>query len=264
MLVFGNCSTCYHFCLLLILLQMSTRDCGGVCARVCVHEREPLCSPQTQVTHAAEFKSRSGKGMNSYINWTLNILERAYASRLKADEWQYSCFLCPPLLSASRLVSLPLLSVSASSDAALCWTFCHNWRDFVLPSRLGFSNSKLISSLLPFSHPTLVLLLSHIAGMMMVVMYFLVQPCWFGVFFSSFPWFSWLQKWMAQEKAGRAGRQMGGKRGFLGKAGKATGRQAALHLAPGRSCTFPEHTGLSLLPLNLRKWHFHPASQQSA
>lgn len=183
MLVFGNCSTCYHFCLLLILLQMSTRDCGGVCARVCVHEREPLCSPQTQITQAAEFKSRSGKGMNSYINWTLNILERAYASRLKADEWQYSCFLCPPLLSASRLVSLPLLSVSASSEAALCWTFCHNWRDFVLPSRLGFSNSKLISSLLPFSHPTLVPLLSHIAGMMMVVMYFLVQPCWFGFFF---------------------------------------------------------------------------------
>lgn len=175
-------------------------------------------------------------------------------------------FCAPHCHQQSRLVSLPFISVSASSDTALCWTFCHNWKDFVLPSRLGFSNSKLISSLPLFSHPTLVPLLSHIAGMMVVGMWVLSSAA-LGFFFFpflSFPWFSWLQKWMAQEKAGRAGGQMRGKRGFLAKAGRATRGRALPHLAPGRSCTFPEHTGLSLLPLNLRKWHLHPASQQSA
>lgn len=96
-------------------------------------------------------------------------------------------FCAPHCHQQSRLVSLPFISVSASSDAALCWTFCHNWKDFVLPSRLGFSNSELISSLPLFSHPTLVPLLSHIAGMMVVGMWVLSSAALGWVFFPSFP-----------------------------------------------------------------------------
>lgn len=67
---------------------------------------------------------------------------------------------------------------------------------------------------------------------------------------------------MAQKKARHAGGQMCGKTGFLAKAVRATEGQTLPHIAPSRSCIFPEHAGISLLPLNFWKLHPHPESQQ--
>lgn len=253
-----------------IFADVHPETVGGVCAHVCVCpcERTDLLTAVTNCRSCRiQLDLRSGKGINSYINWHWKFQSMVTLKDSKVMNGNRLALCGPQVPSANRLVSFPLPWVSTPSDTTLCWAFCHNWNDFALPSRLGFSNSELISSPLLFSHPTLVPLLSHIAGVMVVVMWILASAalgCWGFFSFLSYPWFSWLQKWMAQEKAGRAGGQMRGKRGFLVKAGNATRGQALPHLAPGRSCTFLEHTGLSPLPFNLWKWHPHPASQHSA